>query len=36
MPLETPQVDNGNDLSEEEINLLTQIRQSNMTPSEYL
>ena len=36
MPLETPQVDNDNNLSEEEINLLTQIRQSNMTPSEYL
>jgi len=25
-----------NDLTEEEINLLNQIRQSNMTPSEYL
>ena len=36
MPLETEQRDNQNDLSEEEINLLAQIRQSNMTPSEYL
>ena len=36
MPLETEQGDNQNDLTEEEINLLSQIRQSNMTPSEYL
>ena len=36
MPLETEQGDNHNDLTEEEINLLSQIRQSNMTPSEYL
>jgi hypothetical protein len=36
MPLETEQEDNGTDLTEEEINLLTQIRQSNMTPSQYL
>lgn len=36
-PLETTeQQDNENDLSEEEINLLTQIRQSNMTPTEYI
>lgn len=36
MPLEIEQGDNHNDLTEEEINLLSQIRQSNMTPSEYL
>ena len=36
MPLETEQRNNQNDLTEEEINLLSQIRQSNMTPSEYL
>ena len=37
MPLETQQqVDNENDLTEEEISLLSQIRQSNMTPSEYI
>ena len=36
MPLETEQGDNQNDLTEEEINLLSQIRQSNMTPSEFL
>ena len=36
MPLETEQGDNQNDLTEEEINLLSHIRQSNMTPSEYL
>ena len=36
-PLETAeQQDNENDLSEEEINLLTQIRQSNMTPTEFI
>jgi hypothetical protein len=35
MPLETQQEDN-NDLTEEEINLLSQIRQSNLTPSQYL
>jgi hypothetical protein len=35
MPLEQEHEDN-NDLSDEEIALLTQIRQSNLTPSEYL
>ena len=35
MPLETHE-DNGNDLTEEEVNLLTQIRQSNLSPQEYL
>ena len=36
-PLETrEQKDNENDLSEEEIDLLTQIRQSNMTPTEFI
>lgn len=36
MPLETEQGENQNDLTEEEINLLSQIRQSNMTLSEFL
>ena len=38
MPLETTQETdtNENDLTEEEINLLNQIRQSNMTPTEYI
>lgn len=37
MPLEKPQVvEDNNDLTEEEITLLTQIRQSNQTPTEYL
>lgn len=38
MPLETTQETdtNENDLTEEEINLLNQIRQSNMTPAEYI
>ena len=37
MPLETQTVDNSdNGLTEEEINLLSQIRQSNLTPSEFL
>lgn len=35
MPLETHE-DNGNDLTEEEVNLLTQIRQSNLSPQEFL
>ena len=37
-PLEqtTEYVDNSNSLSEEEVNLVNLIRQSNMTPSEYL
>ena len=34
-PLEVPE-DNSNDLTDEEIALLNQIRQSNLTPSEYL
>lgn len=37
MPLETQEEKNeDNDLTEEEINLLSQIRQSNLTPTEYL
>ena len=37
MPLETEQKDNNeDDLTQEEIALLTQIRQSNMTPSEFI
>ena len=37
MPLDQhEEEDNGNNLTEEEINLLNQIRQSNMTPSEYI
>ena len=36
MPLEEAHEDNGNDLTEEEVNLLTQIRQSNLSPQEYL
>jgi hypothetical protein len=35
MPLETEKEDN-NDLTEEEITLLSQIRQSNMSPTEYI
>jgi len=35
MPLETEKEDN-NDLTEEEITLLSQIRQSNMSPMEYI
>ena len=36
MPLEETHEDNGNDLTEEEVNLLTQIRQSNLSPQEFL
>ena len=36
MPLEEPHVDNDNGLTEDEINLLTQIRQSNLSPQEFL
>ena len=36
MPLETEEVEDNNGLTEDEITLLTQIRQSNMTPTEYL
>ena len=36
MPLETEEVEDNNGLTEDEIALLTQIRQSNMTPTEYL
>jgi len=36
MPLEEAHEDNGTDLTEEEINLLTQIRQSNLSPQEFL
>lgn len=36
MPLEEQHEDNGNGLTEDEINLLTQIRQSNLSPQEYL
>ena len=36
MPLEEAHEDNGNDLTEEEINLLSQIRQSNLSPQEFL
>ena len=37
MPLDQhEEEDNGNNLTEEEISLLNQIRQSNMTPSEYI
>ena len=37
MPLDQHEgEDNGNNLTEEEISLLNQIRQSNMTPSEYI
>lgn len=36
-PLETPPADNSNsDLSEEEIQFLNQLRQNNMTPSQYI
>lgn len=36
MPLETPKEPDNNGLSEEEIALLNQIRESNMTPTEYI
>jgi len=36
MPLEEQHEDNDNGLTEDEINLLTQIRQSNLSPQEYL
>lgn len=36
MPLEEKHEDNDNGLTEDEINLLTQIRQSNLSPQEYL
>ncbi len=36
MPLEEQREDNDNGLTEDEINLLTQIRQSNLSPQEYL
>ena len=36
MPLETEEVEDNNGLTEDEVALLTQIRQSNMTPTEYL
>lgn len=36
MPLEETHEDNGNDLTEEEISLLSQIRQSNLSPQEFL
>ena len=36
MPLETEAHEQDNDLTDEEIALLSQIRQSNMTPTEYL
>ena len=36
MPLETEPVEDNNGLTEDEIALLSQIRQSNMTPAEYL
>lgn len=36
MPLEEKHEDKDNDLTEDEINLLTQIRQSNLSPQEYL
>jgi len=36
MPLETEETEDNNGLTEDEIALLTQIRQSNMTPTEYL
>lgn len=37
IPQETQQViDNNNDLSEEELQLLNEIRQSNLTPSQYI
>ena len=36
MPLETNEDNNNNYLTEEEINLLTQIRQSNLSPEEYI
>ena len=36
MPLEEQREDNDNGLTEDEINLLTQIRQSNLSPQEFL
>ena len=36
MPLETNEDNNNNYLTEEEINLLTQMRQSNLSPEEYI
>lgn len=36
MPLEEQREDNNDGLTEDEINLLTQIRQSNLSPQEYL
>ena len=36
MPLEEQHEDNDNGLTEDEINLLTQIRQSNLSPQEFL
>jgi len=36
MPLEEQHEDNNDGLTEDEINLLTQIRQSNLSPQEYL
>ena len=36
MPLEEKHEDNNNDLTEDEISLLTQIRQSNLSPTEFL
>ena len=36
MPLETETHEDNNDLTDEEINLLTQIRQSNLSPQEFL
>jgi len=36
MPLETQNEEDNNNLTDDEIALLTQIRQSNMTPSQYL
>jgi hypothetical protein len=39
-PLEIPQenrvIDNNNELSEEEIQLINEIRQTNLTPSQYV
>ena len=36
MPLEEKHEDNNNDLTQDEISLLTQIRQSNLSPTEFL
>lgn len=35
-PLEQPTIDNNNELSDDEIKLLNEIRQSNLTPSQYI